>query len=140
MINDITAAAATASTKSATGAGSGSALGALDKDAFLQLLVAQLRYQNPLSPKDGQEYLAQAAQFATVEKLGNIEQAQTEAITYQQLLLSTSFVGKSVSGLPAGGTEAITGHVSSVVFDGGVPNLVVDGQLIPVGSVEHVTE
>jgi flagellar basal-body rod modification protein FlgD len=139
MINDITSATGTAATTTGQ-SGAGSALGALDKDAFLQLLVAQLRYQNPLSPKDGQEYLAQAAQFATVEKLGNIERAQNEAITYQQLLLSTSFVGKSVSGLPSGGTEAITGHVSSVVFDGGVPNLVVDGQLIPVGSVEHVTE
>jgi flagellar basal-body rod modification protein FlgD len=139
MITDITSAAATAA-KSASASGAGSALGGLDKDAFLQLLVAQLRYQNPLSPKDGQEYLAQAAQFATVEKLGNIEEAQNQAITYQQLLLSTSFVGKSVSGLPTGATEPITGHVSSVVFDGGVPNLVVDGQLIPVGSVEHVTE
>jgi flagellar basal-body rod modification protein FlgD len=138
VITDITSATNAASTQSQ--ATQGSAFSGLDKNAFLQLLVAQLRYQNPLSPKDGQEYLAQAAQFATVEKLDNIEKAQSEAIAYQQLLLSTSFVGKTISGLPQGSTEAVTGRVTSVIFDGGVPNLVVDGHTIPVGSVEHLSE
>jgi flagellar basal-body rod modification protein FlgD len=135
MINDVTSAQSVTQQPAQSNAFSG-----LDKDAFLQLLVAQLRYQNPLSPKDGQEYLAQAAQFATVEKLDNIEKAQSEATAYQQLLLSTSFVGKTISGLPNGETEAVTGRVSSVIFDGGVPNLVVDGHVIPVGSVEHLSE
>src|SRR3982751_915950 len=98
MISDITSAAGTAAT--ASQAAQGNAFAGLDKNAFLQLLVAQLRYQNPLSPKAGQEYLAQAAQFATVEKLGNIEHAQNEAVAYQQLLLANSFVGHNATGLP----------------------------------------
>jgi len=138
MISDVTSVDPTATTQNKSAADS--AFSTLDKDAFLQLLVAQLKYQNPLSPKDGQEYLAQAAQFATVERLENISKGQQEAVAYQQLLLSTAMVGKTVSGTPIGETEAITGHVSSVVFDGGVPNLVVDGRTVPVGNVNYVTE
>jgi hypothetical protein len=46
----------------------------LDQDAFLKLMVAQLRYQNPMSPADPQAFLAQTAQFTTVEKLTQLTQ------------------------------------------------------------------
>ena len=42
------------------------------KDAFLKLLVAQIRNQNPLDPTDGAEFLAQLAQFSQVEQLVEI--------------------------------------------------------------------
>lgn len=137
MINDVTAASKAANDNQSASA---SAFGTLDKDAFLKLLVAQLRYQNPMAPKDGQEYLAQAAQFAQVERLENMTKAQNEAIAYQQVLLATSMVGKQVSGVPEGAEEAITGKVSSVVFDKGAPQLVVGNKMLPIGSVGYVTE
>ena len=40
-----------------------------DKDMFLQLLVAQLKYQNPMEPMDSSQFMAQNAQYTTVEKL-----------------------------------------------------------------------
>ena len=43
--------------------------GEMGKDAFLKLLVAQLRNQDPLSPSDGKEMAAQLAQFTSVEQL-----------------------------------------------------------------------
>jgi flagellar basal-body rod modification protein FlgD len=46
----------------------------LDRDAFLQLLVTQLRHQDPSRPQDSQEFLAQLAQFSALEKLISIEQ------------------------------------------------------------------
>jgi flagellar basal-body rod modification protein FlgD len=54
-----------------TGAGIGNAVGgsSLDKDAFLELLVAQLRNQNPLEPMSNTEFVAQLAQFSSVEQL-----------------------------------------------------------------------
>ncbi|MEM1117994.1 MAG: flagellar hook capping FlgD N-terminal domain-containing protein [Bacteroidota bacterium] len=48
---------------------SASGSGDLDRDAFLQLLVAQLRNQDPTSPQDGHEFAAQLAQFSSVEQL-----------------------------------------------------------------------
>ncbi len=137
MINDVTSATQTQATSQTKAA---SSFGNLDKDAFMQLLVAQLRYQNPMAPKDGQEYLAQAAQFATVERLDNISKSQNEAIAYQQVLLAASMVGKQVSGTPEGAEDAITGHVSSVVFDKGVPQLLVGDKLLPIGAVTFMTE
>ena len=43
--------------------------GVMGKDAFLKLLVAQLRNQDPLAPADGKEMAAQLAQFTSVEQL-----------------------------------------------------------------------
>lgn len=138
MISDITSAAATAANQSQ--AGQANAFQGLDKNAFLQLLVAQLRYQNPLAPQDGQAYLQQAATFAQVEKLGNIEQAQNEAVVYQQLVLANTFVGHTVTGLGKDDpTTPISGRVTAVMYDGGKPNLVVNGTEVPFDTVQAVT-
>ncbi len=48
--------------------------GALGKDQFLQLLVAQMKHQDPLNPMDGQQMAAQLAQFSSVEQLTQINE------------------------------------------------------------------
>ena len=141
MIDAITQTAQSSQTNAtgSTGATSGASGGiGLDKDAFLKLLVAQMRYQNPMNPADGQEYLAQAAQFATVERLEDISKSQSEAIAYQQILLSSSLVGRQVTATENG--DKVSGVVSGVKFDKGAnPVLVVGDKEIPVGTVEEVT-
>ena len=138
MIDAITQASQTATaTKSDSASATGQGLG-LDKDAFLKLLVAQMRYQNPMNPSDGQQYLAQAAQFATVERLQDIAKSQSEAIAYQQILLSSSLVGRQITATENG--DKVTGVVSGVKFDAGAnPVLLVGDKQIPVGTVEEVT-
>ena len=44
----------------------------MDKDAFLQLLVTQLRYQDPLEPQDNSEFVAEMAQFSSLEQMNNV--------------------------------------------------------------------
>jgi flagellar basal-body rod modification protein FlgD len=71
------------------GAGSAPANGAersdgLGRDTFLKLLVTQLQHQDPTKPRDDAEFLAQLAQFSSLEKLTSIE-ASLNAIG--QLLL-----------------------------------------------------
>jgi flagellar basal-body rod modification protein FlgD len=114
------------------------ALQGLDKDAFLKLLVAQLRYQNPMSPMDGQEYLAQAAQFAAVERLEGLAQAQSEMVAYQKVLISSTLVGKHVKGVGELG-DAVEGTVRSVSFAGGAAVLDVDGSKVALDAVTEVT-
>ncbi|MCL6558726.1 MAG: hypothetical protein K6U74_07945, partial [Firmicutes bacterium] len=46
----------------------------LDKNAFLQLLVAQLRYQDPFQTQNAETFLNQMVQFTTLEQIGNIAQ------------------------------------------------------------------
>ena len=55
------------------------------KDEFLQLLVAQLSYQDPLNPQDGAAFVAQLAQFSSLEQLISIR----EAVEVQSRILST---------------------------------------------------
>ena len=56
--------------------------GALDKDAFLQLLVAQMQYQDPLEPTDNTEYISQLATFSQLEEMQNLNQSLTEGSAY----------------------------------------------------------
>ena len=55
-----------------------SANDSLDKDAFLQLLVTQMQYQDPLDPQDNSEYVAQLAQFSSLEQMTNVYKSVEE--------------------------------------------------------------
>ena len=133
MIEAITSSAQTAG---AAGSATANSVNGLDKDAFMKLLVAQLRYQDPMNPANGQEYLAQAAQFAQVERLEMIARSQAESIAYQQILLSSSLVGREIKATQ--GDETVEGVVSGVKFDAGNPMLVIGDKQVPVGAVEEV--
>jgi flagellar basal-body rod modification protein FlgD len=127
---DPVAAAAGAATppKSAAAA----TLGALDGTAFLKLLVAQLKYQNPLSPTDPTAMLGQTAQLTAVEKLDGLSAALQSQLASQRTVLAASLVGKTIT---AGST---TGVVSSVSLTGDVPVLTVGTAEVRLPDVETV--
>jgi flagellar basal-body rod modification protein FlgD len=52
----------------------------IDKDSFLKLFMTQLQYQNPLSPMDNKDFIAQMAQFSSVEQLANIASSSENAL------------------------------------------------------------
>ena len=68
VVNGVLEYNASAETKKTTMRGSSE----LGKDAFLQLLVAQMQYQDPLEPSDNTEYISQLAQFSQLEQLQNL--------------------------------------------------------------------
>ena len=78
------------------------------KDTFLKLLVAQLKYQNPMSPADGTQFLAQTAQFTMVEKLNEINQAVKSNAAANEVLEANSMISKSVSVATKDGLAAVT--------------------------------
>lgn len=70
------------------------------KNEFLTLMVAQIRNQDPLNPLDGAEYVAQLAQFSTVEGVENMARMQQQnniKMDTMQVLQSTQLVGKQVA-------------------------------------------
>ena len=112
----------------------------LDKDAFMKLLVAQLKYQNPMQPTDGNEYMSQMAVFAQVEKLTSLLTSQQATETWQQRTAAQGLVGKLVAGTDAEAT-AHTGTVTSVSFDGSTPRLTLsDGSTLDLGDVTTVEQ
>lgn len=94
-----------------TGALLGGAKKELDRDAFLQLLVAQLSNQDPMSPQDGHEFAAQLAQFSSVEQLTQIGETLG---SHTQLLadLANQIGGLAAPAEPAAPTEPAAGDTS----------------------------
>lgn len=134
------AAANTSNAAAAMGASASSgASGQLDNlggEAFMKLLVAQMRYQNPMQPTDSNEYLSQISQYAMVEQMQKVNQGQQEISAYQRSMIATSFIGKLVAGTGETGLP-VSGEVLGVVYQAGRPVLVTtDGEL----AVDKVDE
>lgn len=108
----------------------------LDKDAFLKLLVNQLKYQDPMNPAQGTEFLAQTAQFTTVEKLTNLADVQQQMLTAQLTLSAANLVGRTVSYHDALGTVT-TGAVTGATL-GSSPTLTINGLAIPLSDVTTI--
>lgn len=90
----------------------------MGQDQFLQLLVAQLQYQDPLNPMEDKEFTAQLAQFSSLEQLTNINsgiESLTEGTERQEMLSAVSFIGKEVRA--EGQTVSkMDGKISDVYF------------------------
>lgn len=92
----------------------------MDKNAFLRILSAELSNQNPDDSKDSTQYVAQMAQFSSLEQMANLN----SNITFSG---ASAIIGKSVtmSDLDMDGNQ-YTGVVKSVVKDAGVVTLQVE--------------
>jgi flagellar basal-body rod modification protein FlgD len=110
---------------------------ALGRDTFLKLMVAQLRNQDPMNPQDSAEFLAQTAQFTSLEKLEQVALQTSQALSAQMAFGASTLAGKTVTYLGADGAEA-TGAVEAVRFAPTGPVLVVGDQEVPISSVVTV--
>ncbi|MEM9200517.1 MAG: flagellar hook capping FlgD N-terminal domain-containing protein [Actinomycetota bacterium] len=111
----------------------------LGQDAFLKLLVAQLRYQDPMSPQDSSEFLSQTAQFTQVEKLEEIADAMAMLSTNDQLSTIGNLVGKVVQHQNALGNIVDTTITSGRIHDNGITLIGADGSQIGLADVIGVT-
>jgi flagellar basal-body rod modification protein FlgD len=109
----------------------------LGQDAFLKLLVAQLRYQDPSNPADGTAFLAQTAQFTQVEKLGQMAEEQASLVKAQLMLNASGMVGRTIT-YPGPDGADVTGVVVSASFTGSTPTLRVGNTDVPLSSVKEV--
>src|SRR3954470_24572522 len=87
----------------------------LDQNAFLKLMIAQLKNQDPTKPQDPSEFMSQLAQFSQVTSTQNMEtsiQSLTDSMRSTQLINGTSLVGHDILAkattdtIDAGGTVA----------------------------------
>lgn len=109
----------------------------MDKDTFMKLLVAQLKYQDPLSPSDPQEFLAQTAQFTSVEKLEHIATQVSEQTWAMALSTAGGLVGQEITFLRTDGTTG-TGVAGSATTDPEGIVLNVGDEQVPLGAISHI--
>jgi flagellar basal-body rod modification protein FlgD len=130
--------AATGTTSTGTTSASTAGNGELDKQAFLDLLVAQLRNQDPSSPMDSSQLMAQTTQLTTMEKLVQLSDTSRESFALQMRMAAASLVGQQVTWTDADG-GGHSGSVSGVSYAGAVPTVTVGGQTVALDAVSSVT-
>lgn len=113
----------------------------LGKDDFLKLLMTQLQNQDPSSPMDNTEFIAQMATFSTLEQMVNIGEKLDKILENNSLASGSELIGKQVTWKDADDQE-ISAIVKSVLMkDGQIQFEVSDGtkltsdQLIGITSV-----
>lgn len=109
-----------------------------DKDMFLQLLVAQMKYQDPMNPTDSGEFLSQSAQFTALEKMQAVADQTAQLVASQMAFGASNLVGRTVSWTSEDGV-AQSGSVSGVQFGTQGPMLEVGGTSITLGQLQSVT-
>ena len=103
----------------------------MDQDAFLQLMMLQLKNQDPTNPMDSTEFLAQQAQFTQISELQKLNQNMTQSTVISQ---ASSMIGREVVMQdPNNADSYIQGVVECASFDSkGNVNLVIDGKEYPL--------
>ena len=119
----------TATTPTKSAATAAQAASSLDKDAFLKLMVAQLKYQSPDSPVDTNQFMAQTAQMTQVESLQAIQKSQETLLAADKNLLGTSMIGQSITATNVLGGADIVGTVTGI-------KLGTDGPVLKIGDTE----
>lgn len=116
----------------------------LDPQAFLQLLVAQLQYQDPTNPADTSSFLTQTATLTQVQSMDSMTSTLASLLAAQQTQSATALIGKQVTYTDPSGTEQ-HGLVSAVTLSGGIATLQVGDTTgsttaVPLASVSEVTD
>lgn len=108
--------------------------GELGKDDFLQLLVAQMKYQDPLEPTDNTQYISQLATFSQLEMMQNLNATTVNGQAF-------SLVGKEVimkTESSTGSTQYKQGVVDFVTVSGSKTYLSIEGKLYNVEDLQTV--
>ena len=95
----------------------------LGMEDFLKILLTQLTYQDPLKPMDNQQFMAQMAQFTSLEQTQQLNNKIATLITNQAALQSVGLIGKTVDITTSSGTA--TGTVSALSLSGDAPMLTI---------------
>ena len=107
-----------------------------DKDAFMQILVAQMKYQDPLEPTSNTEYISQYATFSELEQMQNMSGSLN-------LSRASETVGKEViieTRNDSGETKTIQGYVEKVVYNKTKAFLSIDGSLYSIDDLKQVID
>jgi len=110
----------------------------MDSEVFMQLLVAQLKNQDPSNPMDTNAMIGQTTQLAMMESLTKLAELGQESFGLQMRAAAAAYIGREVGYVDAQGV-AKTGTASSVSFSSATPTVTVDGVDVPLDAVTGIT-
>ena len=125
----------TPNTSGTSSASSTSSLG--DQNTFMQLLVAQMKYQDPMNPTDSSQSLSQMAQFSALQEMTTVATNMQALIQSQTAFGAASMIGKTVHWTDSNGS-AQTGTVDGTTFTASGPLLSINGQGVALSQVSSV--
>lgn len=109
----------------------------MGSEVFMSLLVAQLRNQDPSTPMNTNEMIAQTTQLAMMESLAGLTRMTEEGFGLQMRVAATSTIGATVSYRDESGAER-EGVATAVSFRGPVPTITVNGAAIPLDAIDGI--
>ncbi|MBN2402268.1 MAG: hypothetical protein JXN64_07690 [Spirochaetes bacterium] len=110
----------------------------LDKDAFLKLLVTELRHQDPTQPMENKEFISQMAQFSALEQMTNVNKSVQELNKTSRSAEAYSLLGKNVKAFdPVTGIK-VEGLVTSIFYKNNEIRLTVNGREIGLNDIHAV--
>ncbi len=112
-----------------------SATSGINQQQFLELLVAQLKNQDPLNPMDQQEQIAQLAQFSTVEGIEKLNASFSQMLNMQMLTSSSNMLGATVEYSSESSLLPVTGTVERIATQNGSLQLTINGEQVPIKNV-----
>ncbi|WP_372698471.1 flagellar hook assembly protein FlgD [Arthrobacter sp. JSM 101049] len=107
----------------------------MDSEVFMHLLVTQLANQDPSSPMDTNQMIAQTTQLASMERLNALSATQDTALAVQQRSAAASLIGREVT---AAGDEPLTGVVTAVSFAGLEPTVTIGTTQVPYSQIASI--
>lgn len=111
---------------------------AMDQDAFLQLMMAQMKNQDPMNPTDNTQMLQQQASFTQISELQKMNKTLGSS---NQFVQASSLIGKQVSITdPENPSNSIEGVVSEARMNGSNTNVLVNNVEYPVASVTSIKQ
>ncbi len=111
----------------------------LGKDDFLRILVTQLANQDPSSPLQDKDFIAQMATFSSLEQMTNLNTAFGK-FAKSQINQYTAAIGKEISWTPAGAKSPVTGVVNGVSSQDGNYFYLVGNEKVPISQVTEIKE
>lgn len=113
--------------------------GILGKDDFLRILTTQLSHQDPSSPLQDKDFIAQMATFSSLEQMTNLNKA-FEKFANSQMSQYSATIGKEISYTSDGSTTPLTGVVTGVSTQDGNYFYMIGNQKVPMENVTEIKQ